>query len=243
MKFLFVIALLLLVITMYQRVCNKLDVLVFSGASPGPTVLLVGGTHGNEPAGAHALSRLASELQSGLLSAKAGKIIIVPQANKCGLSLGTRFQPQNILTLGLSGSLDLNRSYSEASPGCELASSIGGLASEADWVLDLHEGWGFHKIENDSMGSGVYFGKSEQARQVAQQITSALNQLIQPEIKQFVCQEWKDTPGTLRSLADKTNTNYILIETSGQNDIQPLQVRSDQHLFLSRQLLSRLGLV
>jgi predicted deacylase len=236
-----VVILLLVIFLVYQSACNNIETYIFTSNTDGPTVLLIGGTHGNEPAGSVALLELVSNLE--LTGIKSGKLIIVPQVNKCGLSLGIRFQPQNLLTLGLTGSIDLNRSYSEESPGCPIATQLNSVVSKADWVMDLHEGWGYHKENPMSMGSGVYYGKTEESEKVAEEITDNLNKEIPYPNKQFVCKRWEEQPGTLRSLCDTKGVNYILVETTGQGNVQPLDVRSEQHLKLVTELLKKLNLI
>ena len=73
---------------------------VHESGQPGPTVLVVGGVHGNEPAGASA----AGQIQ--YWPVKRGRLIVVPRANGPGLKAGTRFLPGVSLK-----TRDLNRDF------------------------------------------------------------------------------------------------------------------------------------
>ncbi|MDH4198457.1 MAG: succinylglutamate desuccinylase/aspartoacylase family protein [Candidatus Aminicenantes bacterium] len=57
------------------------DVFVYEGAEPGGNVLVVGGTHPNEPAGFVTAALLAENLEVGR-----GKVVVVPRANASGFT-------------------------------------------------------------------------------------------------------------------------------------------------------------
>ena len=62
----------------------------------GPAVLVLGGVHGNEPAGALAAAQLCSETLAK------GTLVVVPRVNPLGLNQAVRFLPE----IG-----DMNRVY------------------------------------------------------------------------------------------------------------------------------------
>ena len=105
----------------------------FSGR-PGPTLMVLGGVHGNEPGG-----WLAAEEVSTWLPA-AGAMIVLPRANRIAAANFVRTTDE----LG-----DLNRLYpgslESALPMERLAAAIVATALEfsVDVVLDLHESWAF----------------------------------------------------------------------------------------------------
>ena len=98
---LIIILLLLWVSFLITNIFNTIDPVIIDSGNPGPVVLMVGGTHGNEPAGTVGLEKL---IKSNLYI-KRGKIIIVPKVNKIGLSLGIRFGFNGFLPI------DYNRFY------------------------------------------------------------------------------------------------------------------------------------
>jgi predicted deacylase len=243
MEFVVLIFIVLLGVYFLLRKCDKVETFVYPGKNVGISVLLLGGTHGNEPAGTVALKRLSEDLKSNKIKVKSGKIIILPEANKCGLNIGMRFQPQHLVTMGLTGNIDLNRGYDLENAGCNVAREIGSLASGCDWVIDLHEGYDYHALNPESMGSGVYYGDTSDSKSIATTLTNNLNNTIKDNNKQFVCKKWPNSDGSLRQLCDKIGVNYILIETTGQENIQPLEVRAEQHYFLLKKFLTLINLI
>jgi hypothetical protein len=109
-----------------------LEVVLDSGR-PGPRVVVVGGTHGNEPSGSLAVRSLAAGP-----APRAGVLVLVPEANPEALAARTRTAP--IHAPGVPGS-DLNRIYPGTGPEPEAprAAAIYALVRGADLVLDLHE--------------------------------------------------------------------------------------------------------
>src|SRR4051794_40163358 len=71
------------------------------GTAAGPSLVVVGGLHGNEPAGALAGARVALELE-GLRRSLRGRAVFLA-GNRQGLAVGQRFIRH-----------DLNRSWSRA---------------------------------------------------------------------------------------------------------------------------------
>lgn len=99
------------------------------GPEPGPSVFLVGGTHGDERAGWYAALMLTR------IQLKRGRLWLIPQANRPGCEAGTR---------QLKASQDLNRAYPGKVDGNEaerLAYAILTVVLEAepDLLIDLHE--------------------------------------------------------------------------------------------------------
>jgi len=73
---------------------------IIHSGHPGPTVMIVGGVHGNEPAGAEAAGNISH------WPLKTGRLIVIPRANMPGLDANKRLIP------GLGTNLsNLNRNY------------------------------------------------------------------------------------------------------------------------------------
>ena len=172
-----------------------------------------------------------------------GTLTVIPVLNPCGKALNIRYQPHQLMILS---NTDLNRNYPTSSNeqgSCPVSKALTSTINQYDFVIDLHEGWGFHKHNPESLGSGIYPNKQELAEQVATQMGQDLNATINEQDKQFVVQHIPDIPGSLRSLCDLYNIPYVLIETSGQNNIQPLDTRANQHLTLIQSALRKLQMV
>lgn len=103
---------------------------------------MIGGTHGNEPAGSIGLEKFISSN----VNISRGKIIIVPRVNKIGLELGLRY--------GFNGffPIDFNRNYptvlqeSDSNTSTNINSQIINLVGISDFILDIHEGWGWNIV-------------------------------------------------------------------------------------------------
>lgn len=102
-------------------------------SGPGPTALLVAGTHGDEYEGQIALQSLLRSIRPEQLD---GTVIIVPAANAPAVRGGSRVSP-------LDGG-NLNRQYpgdERGGPTAQLAQLISReLLPRADSALDLHSG-------------------------------------------------------------------------------------------------------
>src|SRR6056297_1301616 len=109
---------------------RETTVYVTSAAESGPTVLVVGGMHGNEDAGYLA----AEEIRSW--SIERGTLVTIPRANAAAVEADRRSTVDGY---------DLNRQFPVGStPETELARAIWGVVEEydPDEVLDLHESTG-----------------------------------------------------------------------------------------------------
>jgi hypothetical protein len=111
----------------------------------GPTVCIIGGTHGNEPAGC----RTAKELLA--LKPDCGKLIIIPTANLRAVKLNRREIP---------GEGNLNRCYPGSVTGIlmeKLACEIFELMKEQkiSMVIDLHESLNYYSLNNKYLGQTV----------------------------------------------------------------------------------------
>lgn len=144
----------------------------FSRASgrPGPIVFIMGGVHGDEPAGAVAAEQIRNwELRSGTT-------VVVPRCNEPALRAGTRLSP------GASHP-DLARCFPRSTddqPRETMASILWRIIVrlEPDWILDLHEGWGVHRRNPKTLGSTVLHGPGEDNRRMAEQMMRAANDTI-----------------------------------------------------------------
>lgn len=107
-------------------------VIVLSGGA-GPTVLVLGGVHGDEYEGPAAIMRLARDLRPEDV---AGRLILVPAANASAFAAGMRCSP-------LDGG-NLNRAFpgdADGGPTAMIADWLQrDLIPRCDAVIDLHSG-------------------------------------------------------------------------------------------------------
>lgn len=208
---------------LYQ--CSMVEIYHFGSNIPGAYKLaLLAGVHGNEPAGAVALTNM---INSGYFErAVAGKnlhITVIPRANPCGLKKNNRYQPNAFIP-------DINRNFGNEYGIGTIAKNIVSSFSNADMVIDFHEGWGWHLENNSSVGSCVLPTDTVFAKELGRYIVTKLNENIQLPSKKFslITKDYCSVETTLRCLMNKKERDYILIETTGQNDIQPLNIRTNQ---------------
>ena len=123
----------------------------YESGIPGPIVMVLGGVHGNEPAGARAA------LQIRHWTVEKGKLIVIPRANRIGLQANTRWIPEFRNDRKLR---DLNRNFprqNAPTTQTELAAALWEFTEKQkpDWFFDLHEGFDFHRLNPKSVGSSV----------------------------------------------------------------------------------------
>ena len=207
----------------FKGICENMTYYVFGSGKP--YVLLLGGVHGNEPSGCVGLKEIINDFKSKRKILKKGTLLIIPCVNKCGLWWDTRSVPFRITNR------DINRNFPRNLFGtsrCLLSERIQNYIHASDFVIDLHEGWGWNKINKNSMGSTIT--PSKRTVKLANQIVDELNKNISNENYKFgIWPQWQDNKeGTLRYYCKLLNKKYILLETTGQNDIQDIKIRKEQ---------------
>jgi uncharacterized protein len=221
----FIIIIVLSSYKLIKKICHQSEIFQFKGKDTGPTITLISGTHGNEPAGAIYLTELVKKFQKGTLYLKRGKLIIIPEVNKCGLYLNTRNVPD------FPFSWDANRNYPFKSSTKETPTMILRylhIINRSDFILDFHEGWGFHKIHPSSVGSGVYPNGYGNSTKLSKKIVKHINYTISKSDHIFIAKPLSDIKGSLKNYTQENKIPYILVETSGQNNILPLSTRKKQ---------------
>jgi predicted deacylase len=230
------------VITSYLMIdnhCNNLDVKNFYFENDGPVLFVIGGSHGNEQGSVYGINAFIKDLiKNKSMFNYFSKIIVLPNANKSGLLFETREMVHRLTHR------DLNRNY-PSKHGQHARDSISRkickLVDKADWVLDFHEGWGFVKERKGSMGSGIFPNTCLEAETMAREIEKSINETIDNPLKKFEVQINHISPeGTLQDYATLKNKKYILFETTGQNDIQPISLRKVQVLHILNYFINNL---
>lgn len=197
---------------------NEIDIHVIDSHLPGPNLLIISGTHGNEPAG----RLVVEEWLKNHVPIKKGKIYVIPRSNKSGSIIGLRYMLHNLLFP------DLNRNYTDngREPVSQKIIEIINK-NQIEFILDFHEGWGFHKTNKKSIGSTLS-PTTPFSKEISSNLVDLLNQQILQENKHFVLNTKTDDLLTLRNYAIRKKLDYILIETTGQNGIQPIEIRKKQ---------------
>ncbi|MDF1661511.1 MAG: succinylglutamate desuccinylase/aspartoacylase family protein [Planctomycetota bacterium] len=204
----------------------------------GPTVLIVGGMHGNEPAGAMA----ADQIRHWPLIA--GRMIVVPRANMTGLKARKRFIPNNKEALQ-----DLNRNFPKAkepkgSPARgKIAKGIWALIQKekVDWVFDLHEGFDFHKKNNKSVGSSVICFPTKEGKEVATLLVETINKSIKKESRHFDLLKMPVDGSLARAAGKHLGLHAMIVETTSKT--LNLTVRVRQHRIMMQRALAKIGVI
>jgi len=194
--------------------------------NPRITIGVIGGIHGNERSGSVALANL---IASGWFDAqKSIAWKVIPNANPYGLLSGSRYDDKG---------KDLNRQFVDGVMLDDtIPSSVLTFFADCDLVIDLHEGWGWHQISPASMGSTIT-ANSGWSSEIAMGLLDAVNRVtyqiypFEPK-KQFVMLDYKtvpcEIPSTLGCYLQKMGKDHILIEITGQRNIQPMRYRLQQ---------------
>ncbi len=219
---------------------------VDSGVS-GATVMIVGGMHGNEPAG----SRAAEQILHWPITR--GKLVVVPRANVLGLAANARSipgQPEE--------TANLNRNFPQVEQGVEFkATPRGDLAAalwrfafkvRPDWVIDLHEGYAFNRShqppagEKKSVGSSVIYEGGEKMDPLAEQLVAAADALVSDPEKRFsLLRRGPVDTGLTRACINVMGAEALILETTYKD--QPMSLRTRQHRAMANVLLNHIGLI
>lgn len=209
---------------------------VINSGVEGPTVLVVGGVHGNEPAG----YRAAEQIRRWPIVK--GKLVVIPQLNRLGLAANTRWLPDFRNDRKLR---DLNRNFpneDRKSPQSPLAEAAWKFieAHNPDWVFDLHEGFDFHRINSKSVGSSVIAMPWDQ--RFAKGMIDVVNSQIKPERHfELLAAKGPATGSLARACSEILDAKSFILETTFKD--QPISTRTRQHRRMVSHSLRRIGMI
>ncbi|HEX8465629.1 MAG TPA: succinylglutamate desuccinylase/aspartoacylase family protein [Abditibacterium sp.] len=144
-----------------------------TGAETGPTIVVIGGLHGDEPAGYLA----ARELKKWTITR--GKLVLVPDAHVAAIQRGVRAYPRN-----------MNRLFPGKPNGDameRLAFELWQLIKQAkpDLVLTLHESRGFHVDDPKRYGQTFTYDFPALKSQF-ERVAARVNARIAPKKQRFL---------------------------------------------------------
>ncbi len=209
---------------------------VIESGEPGPTVVVTGGVHGDEPAGARAAEQICH------WPVLKGRLVVIPGANGAGLAAGTRFIP------GVNPEeRDLNRDFpktgAEDKAAGEPAAALWGfvVSQKPDWLIDLHEGYGFHRLQAGSVGSSIIDSNGAEADAAVPAMLAAVNASIPEADRQFVNLSRPVDGSLARAAAERLGAAAMILETTSHD--QALSLRTRQHRTMVGSLLVKLGMM
>jgi hypothetical protein len=209
-----------LVLYIYYSYNNGVYYKDYGDPSSSIKVCLITGVHGNEPAGSILFNNL---IESGYFERVAEMkgifIRVLPNVNEFGLDFGLRHQ-NNVFHP------DINRTFEEG--GMDVMSKdIIRLIKNMTLIIDFHEGWGFHRLNKKSIGSTLTV--TDNVKKLANVIVTELNRTIPEDYKKFtILDRMCSIKTALSCYANNMGKQYILVETTGQENIQPLEIRHSQ---------------
>lgn len=214
-----------------------------SGRS-GPTVIVTGGVHGNEPAGASAAEQIRH------WPIRSGKLIVIPRLNVTALASNTRYTPDVA-----EDEKDLNRNFPysgiASEPRGEIAEAVWQFVSKQnpDWLFDLHEGYEFNIShqpkpgQDKSVGSTIICDSKLQPAIMTERMLSAANHLVTDPDRKFLLRG-KSGPKRTSLAAAVINVlgkPAMILETTHQ--FQRMPVRTRQHRAMMNAALHHLGMI
>jgi predicted deacylase len=225
-----VVVFLIVVVASSRPNDNKIKVFKFCNGKPKFRLGIVASVHGNEPAGFRACTRLMS--MDWFSKWKDIEVVVIPAGNPYGLRNGIRWSRYLLKP-------DINRNFGSESGDDPISKQILKAVKKCNMILDFHEGWGYYLEGKGSVGSTLMCTDTELAHTVAETAKRALNASIVNPIKKFTVIKDKqcDIKQTLRCYMNKKGIPYILTETSGQNNIQPMDLRMYQVITIIKSAL------
>lgn len=194
----------------------------------GPNVLILGGVHGNEPAGALAAEKICA------FSPAQGKIIVIPRVNPLGLKENVRHLPDID---------DMNRAYPPTggdAPADRMGAEIVSLMERyrINLFIDLHEARTFHRLDKTSLGQTLLFADNSVSTVLAMDAVEAVNRELVEDLKKFTLVGHPIGHSAAWYAGKFLGIASFTVETSSQ---QPLEERVEQQLAVVRELLAAGG--
>ncbi len=194
---------------------------------PGPCILILGGIHGDEPAGTQACLELAEGP-----TPPQGRLLLIPAANPPALAVQKRYSPLDS---------DLNRSFASGEAKGNTAVMRSSLwtilhKERVDWVIDLHEAQGFYREGKNTVGQTLIFSPAPAAVDLVIDILDYINRQLDPGLRFTYLSPPKD--GSLIQEAYKQlSIPGLIVETCKE---QELAVRVAQHRLVVESIVATL---
>lgn len=205
--------------------------LVIIHRGPGPSVLVAGGTHGDEFEGQLTVAKLCRDIDP---EAVRGTLILLPLHNVLACHAGTRLTPGD--------NSDLNRLYGMKDgdgPAHAIARFVETvLLPRVDWVIDLHSGGAAHEfVLSSNLQARLHSSEFETMREPLLAF-DAPYAIVFDEVS---ASGQMPHTGTLEGFARSLGKKAISSELGGAGRVTPASIRVAEHGLGS--LLSHIGAV
>jgi len=201
---------------------------LLEGGAPGPTVVILGGTHGYEVAGWLAAGELLGYRPSR------GRVFVLPRVNYRGVEARDRFVP---------GDTDLNRCYPgkpDGSPAERIAYAVFSFIEDqgASMVIDLHESIDFYSTNESKLGQTIILYPNDMAGWNALEAMESINQDLADPLEQFSLLQGPIQGSTAWAAGSILGIQAFTLETCLR---LPLEKRVSHHVRLAKMLAESAG--
>ncbi|GAB4364779.1 MAG: hypothetical protein Kow0042_03580 [Calditrichia bacterium] len=218
---------------------------IFDSGKKGPAVLIIGGTHGNEPAGYEAALRLLTRFREK--RPQKGKIILIPLANRLAIENYSRRIP---VPKGVDRERgNLNRCYPgkpDGYPMEQMAFHIQQLAitHQVEVFIDLHEALRSHlktdwESSEKGLGQTIIYFPNEPSSWLVMMMLDQINSRIADENIRFSSLERPIMNSAAWWAGKYLDCAAFTFETARR---LPLDTRINHHLMLVDIVLAEKGL-
>jgi succinylglutamate desuccinylase len=180
------------------------DMYIIRSGKPGPVVMIVGGVHGNEPAGYTAAGKMTDT------DIKKGTLVVIPKANRLAIEHKSRYY---------KGHGDLNRDFPQGnnqSADGTLSRAIWAAVTKynVDYLMDMHEGYDYYKNKStSSVGQSLIYYPNSSLRPIANSIVNTLNGKISSNYREFSLLQYPAKGSLARASAQYLGTKSFIFET------------------------------
>jgi succinylglutamate desuccinylase len=207
------------------------DMYIIRSGKPGPVVMIVGGVHGNEPAGYIAAGKMVNT------EIKKGTLIVLPKANNRAVERNVRYY---------KGHGDLNRDFPTSTYGSAdgtLARAIWAAVKkyDVDYLMDMHEGYNYAKLKSSSsVGQSLIYYPTGAFRTTVSSIVYKLNSYISTSYKEFSLLRYPAKGSLTRAAGKYLGVKSFIFETCSK---QTLSTRLNYQQKAAQTLLSKLNML
>ena len=241
-----VIILITFIFTYSESYCGNLRLNIKSfNTGKSKKLVIISGVHGNEYAPPIGVSNFISQHINNFDKYNY-HIVFIPRVNEEGLIQKRRHLPcKSTITYNH----DINRNfYTETEKILDetsLEKQIINIIQDADFVLDFHEAYDFHILKPSSIGTTISISNTGLPLNMASLLVNGINETIPDNNKKFTILSIDEynIPHTLRDYCEKKGIHYNLVEITGQNNKQPLNIRVNQTLKILNTLFDNISII
>ena len=234
-KFIIIIVSILLILNninineTFTNKCKDLNIIHFNMTNT-PKIVIIGGVHGNEYGPVYGIEKFIENNFIKNKNIKEGNIIFIPKVNDEG------FEKSRYYTC-LDNKYDINRHFNKENKNKNIQKILETIQN-SDFVIDFHEGFDFHKINNTSIGSTIKYLNTPKSEKICNHLINNINKTIIEINKKFTPIKEKDRyiKNSLSDYCNLNNIDYNLIEITGQNNKQHLDIRIKQTIIILNSL-------